>query len=324
MTGGSRPLDFIVIGAQKAGTTSLWQYLRHHPSISMPLLKEAPLFSQAAIDAGEYDAFFAAHLGNAANGALLGKATPAYMMGNRGVDVGEVARRIADRLPRVKLIALLRDPIERALSHHRMSVRRGLDDRPFDLAAEELLEPEALRAGREDPSEVNSYLAQGEYGRILCAYRECFPADRVHVEQFAALRGDPDGVIDRVLEFLGLPAGYRPDNLGVRYHVGGSTRIPPEREAWLFEFMDENVWPHLRDGRGGVKAAFEFFYEIWSVLPDSDPPLVSPAVRVRLEEHFRADAERLATLGIGFPWIGEWDGGATSADVATVLPRSPG
>lgn len=305
-----RALDFIVIGTQKGGTTSLWQYLRHHPSIVMPTIKEAPFFCFGSPPSpSSLASFMARHFGEAPNGALLGKATTHYMMGFRDVDVDEIASRVADALPDVRLIALLRDPVERAISHYRMSVRRGFESRSFDAAIAELLEPDALADARSRPTETNSYAVQGEYGRILGAYRSRFPAERLHVEYTRDLARDPGGVIDRLLGFLGLPSGYRPESLDVRYHRGGSRRrLDLQSEELLFEFLRENVWPRLGEGAEQVERMFAVFYEIWSVVPDENLPAVSASICARLRHHFEADAEVLRKLGIAAPWLADWSG----------------
>lgn len=308
-------LDFILIGVQKGGTTSLWQYLRDHPSIAMPAFKEA---GALALNAGKVQEALTTVMSSAfgetststmssTSAMKLGKGATHYMMGTAAADVDLIAERIAETFPDVRLIALLRDPIERCVSHYRMSVRRGYEARSLDEAVEELLEPEGLEAGRRRASETNSYLVQGEYGRILGSYRARFPAERIHIEMTADLARAPGAVIDRVLAFLGLPPGYRPESLG-RHHVGGiRPRLDSDAEAELRTFMEREVWPAL-DERVATrtKLAFSSFLDVWNVEPDDRRPSLSPANRKRLEEHYRADSARLAKLGIDAPWLGSW------------------
>ena len=85
-----------------------------------------------------------------------------------------VPSRIHERLPHVRLIAILRDPVARAISHHQMAVMNGLDKRTFNDAIDELLRPESLRDARQHPQETTGYVAWGEYGRILAAYFDVF------------------------------------------------------------------------------------------------------------------------------------------------------
>ena len=306
----ARQLDFIVIGAQKAGTTSLWQYLRRHPLVAMPEYKEASIFCmQPDRIPPTVERFMATAFEGAPPGARLGKVSTHYMAGaGRRIDLEGVVGWIARTFPDIRLIALLRDPIERAVSHYRMSLRRGFERRPLDLAVEQLLEPEGLAAGRGRATETNSYLAQGEYGRILGVYAARFGRERIHTEATAGLDADPGGVLDRVLAFLGLPPGFRPEGLGVRHHVGGNgRRVDAEGEAQLREFMEEHVRPRLGDDYLQVKMSFDFFLQTWNVVPSDDRPQLSPRNRRRLEAHYRADAELLAELGVAAPWLDAWD-----------------
>ena len=303
----ARALDFVVIGVQKGGTTSLWQYLRSHPRVRFPLDKEAPFFtSPEADDLDVLAQLVAADFADAPEDALIGTVTPHYMMGTTRQTAEQIAARIAGALPQVRIIALLRDPIERAISHHRMSVRRGWEARSFDDAAADLLDPSRAAEARESPTETNAYLAQGEYGRILSGYRIHIPADRTLVALTEDLEADPGGVVDAVLAFLGLPTGHRPNDLGSRYHRGGARRrIDEQAERDLTRFLAETIWPALPEGHAGPRA-FGFFMTTWNVLPGEDEPSVSPRIRAQLKEHYAADAGLLAELGVSVPWLDAW------------------
>ena len=274
----------------------------------MPDFKEASVF---CLDderrARVLPRFLASTFGDAPAAARLGKVSTHYMMGIGNVNVDLIAERIAATFPGVRLIALLRDPIERAISHYRMSLRRGFEQRSFDEAVEELLRPESLELGRSTPSETNSYLVQGEYGRTLACYRRRFPAERIHVEMTADLERDPGAVLDRVLAFLGLPPGYRPEGLGERHHRGGERpRLDPGGEQELRAFVAEQLLPRLDPERGQAKMAFDFFVQTWNVVPDDRRPALSTENRRRLEAHYAADAEALMELGVAVPWLEAW------------------
>lgn len=304
-----RDIDFIVIGAQKAGTTSLWKYLSEHPRIAMPSFKEAPIFCMTEERVqGALEQLMESGFGEVAPDAVLGKVATYYMMGFGSVDVERVVDRIHGTWPEVRLLALLRDPVERAISHYKMSVRRGFESRTFDALVDELLEPGQLERARAQPSETNSYLVQGEYGRILRSYRRRFPAERIHVEMSADLESEPAEVVSRILAFLGLPADSSLPGLDVRHHLGGTERrLDAAAEAALVAFMEEQVWPRLGEDAMLAKGAFAFFLETWNVIPDDSKPSLSSANRARLESYFRADAEILGQIGVVPVWLADWD-----------------
>ena len=309
MATSNRPvLDFLVIGAQKAGTTSLWRYLRAHPRIRVPASKEVPFFNGPDPDPALLSSGADDFLGEAKSGRLRGKVTPGYMIGGPGVGVDLVARRIASMLPGVKLIAVLRDPVERALSSYTMAVRRGQETRSADAALTVMLEPERLEAERADPSPAGTHVVAGEYGRILSAYRAHFPAGQIWTGYSEDLGRDPAGFLDAILGFLGLPTGYRPENLGRRYFAGGTRRLlEPEAEKELRRFHEEDVLPRMTGSPTVNRAMFAFFHETWNVRPDDDRPTLSRETEARLRGHFRRDAELLTELGVRPVWVDHWD-----------------
>jgi len=274
----------------------------------LPRAKEAPFFIYPeAAEAAAFEPYMRKAFAEASEGVLLGKATPDYMLGRGEVGLETVADRIANACPKVKLIALLRDPIERALSNHAMEVRRGQERRSADAALNDLLAADELAAARGYPTFVNSYVIQGEYARILRVFRSRFPAGQILVEHTRDLAVDPAGLLDRVLAFLGLPVDYRPEGLGMRHFRGGTRkRVDAEAEASLLAYLRREVLPHLDGDPDAHAEAFGFFFDTWNVIADDDPTALSDETRARLEEHFREDAERLVTLDVAAPWIAEW------------------
>jgi hypothetical protein len=294
-------LDFIVIGAQKSGTTSLHHYLKGHPELRLPLSKEAPFFDRPQ-DGGSLERFVAEHFGDAPG--CRGKVTPHYMMGGPGNDVARIAERISLVLPRVRLVALLRDPVERAHSHYRMSVRRQLERRSFEQAVRELLEPEALREGREAATETNSYLAAGEYGRILSCYLEQFSREQLLVLPTATLEARPEEAVREVLLHVGVDASYRPANLGKRYFQGGTReRLPRWASRPLFAGL-RALLPLSGSRSRSLRTSLYYWFEHWNTAPEEQKPVLTPRTRSALEAHFARDAEVLTPiLGATPPWI---------------------
>ncbi len=211
-----KTLDFLIIGAQKCATTTLFEQLRAHPEIVMPLEKEVPFFTRDDADAAGWRAFAERNFGTPDH-RLWGKATPQYLCD------GEAARRIAALMPDVKLVVILRDPIERSWSHYRMDRRRGTEQRPFADVVRDLLVPETAARNRTLPvpshahgyePESDFHVSWSEYGRALEPYLAHFRPEQLLVLYLEDLAADPAATFDRLLAFLGLEEGFRPPALG--------------------------------------------------------------------------------------------------------------
>ncbi|HWY89322.1 MAG TPA: sulfotransferase [Solirubrobacteraceae bacterium] len=298
-------LDFIVIGAQRSGTTSLWHALADHPQIHIPASKEAPFFSHATFERG-LSWYLAEYFCDAAPDRLWGTVSPQYMMGSRHADEGEIARRIRASVPQAKLIAILRDPLERAWSQYRQLAHRGGESRSFEAVVSQLLEPAALRDARRPGASQRGcqrYIVAGEYGRLLGAYLDVFPRERLHTLFTSDLARDPHETLRSVFEFLGVEATRRMNGGPTRHNRGGvARRIDEQAEASLKDYLAREVWPAMPWPRLAERA-FDFWLMEWNVVAEEASPQLSPALRSRIEAHFDADAARLeALLGAPVPW----------------------
>lgn len=304
-----RPLDFMIIGAQKCATTTLFELLRQHPDVNMPLEKEVPFFTREVCTDNEWEAYTDKHFGRD-DGRLWGKATPQYMC-----DPGAAAR-IHAMMPSTKLVAILRDPIARTWSHYQMGRRRETEDRPFDAAIDPLLAPPSLQHNRVLPvpthdegyeSESPFYVAWSEYGRILEHYVSLFGAKNVLVLYTEDLQRDPAGTLEHLLAFIGLAPDFRPAGLGeVMHKGGGSNRVPHGLRVWLRERrMLYALWQRLPDSRRG---RLRFLYERWNVRKTGPvSPGMSDTVRASLRAHFGEDLARLSRLAMDPPpWLDDY------------------
>lgn len=297
-------MDFLIIGAQKSATTALYRYLQPHTEIEMPLSKEAPLFTQEVDEAG-LSGFMSEHF-SSKSGKLRGKATPQYMCD------ADVPGRIARHNPDIKLIAVLRDPIQRAWSQYRMNQRRGTESRSFDEAIVALMSPEKQAQARlgKPPMHTQSYeaegdyyLAWGEYGRILEGYFAHFDPSQILVVFTDELQSQPELTLDRVLAFLDLPPGFRPDSLGEVVHKGGDqTLLPNELREGLKQLKAFRlIWDCVPER---YRQAIRYWYEQANVRSSTREMELSPDNQRALTGLFAEDGARLAMLlGRPAPWL---------------------
>jgi hypothetical protein len=206
-------------------------------------------------------------------------------------------------MPRVRLVALLRDPVERAYSAYRMRVAYEQEARSFTEAVDDLLTRDALDRARRGPGYRDAYVVSGEYGRMLASYRECFPAERLHVEFTDDLERAPAEVVDRVCRFIGVEP-HRPARLGERHNPSGRARVSGRAETEIKEYLERNVWPRLRHAEQH-RNAFEQWFLYWNSEPGPSAPAppIDPGAAGRLREHYAGDAPLLAeVLGREVPW----------------------
>ena len=198
MTSGRLP-TFLVIGAMKAGTTSLWHELRSHPQVFMPAVKELHYFSNSARLARGLEWYRAQFAAAAEEVVAIGEASTNYTKHPR---LTGTPGRIADVIPDVRLVYLVRDPISRMRSHYLHVVHGHGEQRPFPVAV------------REDPE----YLDITRYRTQLDQYLEHFDPSQLLVITAEGLRDQRVATVNRVLEFVGAePVRAKPVNAGEKH-----------------------------------------------------------------------------------------------------------
>ena len=209
--------DYLLIGGQRCGTTSLQGVLGEHPNLTSARLMKGVHYFDTAYDRGlpwyrtHFPTRVYADLTKRRTGSplLVGEASPYYLFHPLALD------RIRADLPGIKLVALLRDPVERTLSHYKHEVRRG--NEPLELEAaldmeEARLAGEAERIVRDQPEynsfphQTFSYAARSRYADQVRRLLELFDHRSVLILQSEAFFADPEPVYTRVLEFLGAPS----------------------------------------------------------------------------------------------------------------------
>ncbi len=253
---------YLIVGAQRAGSTSLFSYLSSHPLVGAPTLKEVHFFDEHY---AEGLAWYRRHMPSGrwrrsvsertGRSPIVGEASPYYLFHPA------VPARVIVALPAVRLIALLRDPVARAYSHYQHERAQGREPLPFLEALES--EPARL-AGEEsrllgDPSyrspahKNQSYASRGLYAEQLERWFDVFPREQILVLRSEDLFSEPARTYARVLEFLEL----EPFD-GLDFEIMNRRSYPtldPAARAWLRDrFREPNhrlrellgsefVWP---------------------------------------------------------------------------------
>jgi hypothetical protein len=287
-----------IVGAAKAGTTSLYRYLDEHPDIYMSRMKEPHFFSRIEPSSGL--ASFFPHvtdtraylrLFSAAGGSSLrGEASTSYLW-HEGA-----AKAIKGVRPDAKVIIMLRDPISRAYAHYWNDVREGIEKRPFEDAVEDEL------TGPPGAWGVSSlYVDCGFYAERVARYLDTF-GDNVLVLLFEEFVADPAAHLERTLRFLGL----NPSLSRTRDFETHNTFALP-RNALTRTILGSGA---ARDvARRMMPRSVRAYGRRLLVAPAPKPEL-GPAVRDRLRDVYANDVESVSELlGRPLPWR-EFDAGA--------------
>lgn len=225
--------DFLIIGAQKGGTTSLFSYLRQHPGTALPERKEIHFFDkQYQKGAAWYYNHFPAE------NKITGEATPYYLYHPYA------AERIANICPDLKLIVLLRNPIDRAYAHFYMEKNRNREPLPtFEEAIKaepERLDKEKKKLERDpfynSPAHQNhSYLDRGEYYSQLKKWLNHFLKERFLFLRSEEFFQHTEKVLESVFDFLGLP-NQKINNLKPR-RQNHYPSMHPETRSYLEKYF---------------------------------------------------------------------------------------
>jgi hypothetical protein len=206
--------NYLLLGAQKAGTTSLHNYLSDHPAVLSASVKEVRYFNRFYANG---ESWYLAHFPLATRAAAVrravgvppavGEASAVYLFDPR------VPERVHAFDAGMRLIAILRDPVERAYSHYQMEVRWEREPLSLDeaLEREEAELPQLLEHALRHPLDTSdggfprSYLGRGRYAEQLERWLRFFPSDQLLVLTSDELRERPADVMTEVARFLGIP-----------------------------------------------------------------------------------------------------------------------
>ena len=218
--------DFLIIGTQKGGTSSLFHLLIQHPQIH-PLdskVKEVHYFDRRR-NYKKGELWYRSHfpLRDTINpGELVGEATPAYLF------FPDAAKRIQKDLPNAKLICLLRNPTERAISHYFMQVREKQECRPI---------MEAMLGEEVGHYFYKFYKSRGLYLEQIKRYESYLKKNRLLILSSEEFFADPQKILKQVFRFLGVDETFNCSNLSPRNVGKNKTQVSKEVYEYLNEYF---------------------------------------------------------------------------------------
>lgn len=280
--------DFFVIGAQKAGSTYLLECLNDHPQIFMP--PEEIAFFEDSLYAEDQIKEFEKHFESAKRGQVVGVKRP-NILGH-----AECPERLQRHMPTLKTIAILRHPIERAVSGYFHYMKTGLlPILPVEIGLPKILNGEYTQYPR-----AQEVLEFGLYGKHLQHYANYFPRENILVMLLEDMKHDAQGQLALLYGFLGVATDFHPASFDSRpmkapYSI---TRLR------LWDIMDRHTRTWSSDGKYFIRERGLFKTPLfvannmldrflWSRLFSSERPGLSPALRQKLIAYYEQDAKCL-------------------------------
>jgi hypothetical protein len=280
----ARRPDLFIVGAPKAGTTSLYEYLDEHPDVYMSAVKEPMYFSpdipyrarREPFVLGRDEERYLALFAGATTEQRVGEASTHYMASHQAPEL------IRAFQPDARIVCMLRDPAQVAYAWHGERVYRGGEShRRFDLA---LLDDE-----RGAP-----YLEVGRYGSQLQRWFDHFGRERVHVIVFDDFATDTAGEFRRLLEFLAVDAGFQPSSFGARNTVGSKSPLVARMRRGPLRRAAEGI--RRLAGERAARTLSQGVRNLPLVNRRGARAPLAPEVRQRLEMAYRAEIELAGQL----------------------------
>lgn len=284
----TRPVDVVIPGAQRAGSTSLLRWLGAHPDLTTHRVTELPYFLGDHIHRQGWEAAFDRFYDDVPDGGLLLAKSVGILYS------AEATRRVLDHNPEVRFVVVLREPVARAVSAFRYARQLGIE--PLDdLEAALARGPEAFKDP--NPRRACAYLERSHYAEGVARLRAGVGEDRVLVHRFEDLLASPDEVCRATFEFLGLEPvpvdtahGHNPSG-APRSRLLARVARPADRPEGLARKALDVVPGRARDA---VKARLLS----WNRRDDGTPAEahVTPAAEARIAEACRGDVAALERL----------------------------
>lgn len=228
--------DFLILGAMKAGTSSLFSYIGQHPQMLMPSSKEIHYYDRYRYRGWSLDDYLA-EFPDKPDGFITGEATPFYLRHPHA------PKWVLEDFPDVKLIVILRDPVDRAYSHYSQRFQKGKETADFLslIEKEDDLTADEWEKARKDPSyemgvvQAYSFLSRGRYAEQLSNWTQSFLEDRFLILFAEELLAEPDVQMAKVFGHLGLP--HVPVDTSNLKNKRSYPPIGDEARRWLEDYF---------------------------------------------------------------------------------------
>ena len=268
----------VIIGAMRSGTSSIAHYLGKHPMIFMAPQKEVHFFDR---NFSKGLLWYEEQFAMAGSERVICEATQTYMYEQLAL------RRLAEFLPEARLIAILRNPVDRAYSHYWLNRAQGKEILGFSEAIE--AEPARLASGDSQDRMTYSYVDRGKYLIQLESVCSYFPRDALKVVLFDDLLDDPEGTYRVLCDFLEVDSHLLPSEVG---RVVNSFRMFRSLRTWQ---LAKRLPPRMRRAVGRFNAREEPY------------PAMDHATRERLCREYEVENRALSEwLGRDLsPWARE-------------------
>lgn len=266
--------NFLVVGAAKAGTTWLYSCLRSHPDVFVPLNKEIHFFSYGNLYSNGID-WYENFFSDVTNEIAIGEISPSYL------SLPDAAERIFQYNPHMKLIFILRDPIQRAYSHYCMALSQQKVSSNIELGM------------TTDIPQVTWSL----YYQQVLRFTNLFPLENMKFVIFEDLKTNPDSILEEIFDFIGV----QPSRIQVSATNPKNKKKPLPKYPTLSRFLRklygdcEQTSPHVQGLLQYLRAEgyFNFFHRFNH---GESMPEISERKRAELSFFFQEDIENLSNL----------------------------
>ena len=274
-------VDFFIVGAPKAGTTSLYHYLSEHPETDMSILKEPNYFSEKSIKDNDlyYKSYPIKKLSRyhslfKNNNLIKGEASVSYLY------YKDVAKSIKAYNSSARIIIMLRDPIERAFSHYLMDFRLGLINDTFENI---IFQKSNLSNSK---TYFQQYVKLGEYTNQIKRYFNEFPSEQILVVDYDDFKKKTSDVVKKVYKFLKIDINFSPE-LNNKHNA----RFIVNNRLLKFLFSKIII-------RKAMNLIFPKFIKsfIKNQFFNNKPPILLSSSRLYLRQYFKKDVENLSNF----------------------------